>query len=149
MSIIREAIKLRNLIEKMSTSLDDEEALDNVDVFPKWKVGVEYKEEDVNKARVRYNEVLYKVISPHISQEDWTPDVAVSLYVKVHQQDPGDEYPDWVQPTGAHDAYEYGEKVSHLLKEDGSKRHWISIFEGLNVWEPGSVGTESLWSEVE
>ena len=141
MSIIREAYKLRNLIEMMAESLDDETAEQNPNVFPKWEVGREYEVD----YKIRYEDVVYKVLQAHTSQADWTPDVAVSLYVKVHQQDPGDEYPDWVQPTGSHDAYEYGEKVSHLLKEDGSKRHWISVFEGLNVWEPSVYG----WDEVE
>lgn len=145
MGILEEARKLRNLIEQMAESLDDETAEQNPNVFPKWEVNREYEE----GYKIRYEDVVYKVLQNHTSQAQYTPDIAISLYVKVHQQDPGDEYPDWVQPQGAHDAYEYGEKVSHLLKEDGSKRHWISIFEGLNVWEPGSVGTESLWQEVE
>jgi hypothetical protein len=122
--------------------LDDEEALDNIDVFPLWEVDTFYKTGD----RRRYEEVLYRVLQDHTSQADWTPDVAVSLYVRV--DDPGEEWPDWRQPTGAQDAYEHGAKVSHLENEDGTKRHWISIFEGANVWEPGAPGTESLWEEV-
>jgi hypothetical protein len=145
MTILDEAKKLRALIEQMAENLDDETAEQNPNVFPNWEVGVEYKVD----YKVRYNDVVYKVLQAHTSQADWTPDVAVSLFVKVHKQDPQDEFPDWVQPTGAHDAYEYGEKVSHLLKEDGTKRHWISTFKGANVWEPGSVGTEALWREIE
>lgn len=145
--ILEEARKLRKFIEKMAENISDEEAIEHIDVFPNWKVGVEYKEEDVNKARVRYNEVLYKVISPHISQADWTPDIAISLYVRV--DDPSIEWPDWIQPQGAHDAYEFGSKVSHLLKEDGSKRHWISTYEGANVWEPSVFGWDEVLPEVE
>lgn len=48
-----------------------------------------------------------------------------------------DEYPEWVQPTGAHDAYEQGAKVSH----NGKK--WTSDVSA-NVWEPGVYG----WTEV-
>lgn len=50
---------------------------------------------------------------------------------------PSEEYPEWVQPTGAHDAYEQGAKVSH----NGKK--WTSDIGG-NVWEPGVYG----WTEV-
>lgn len=50
---------------------------------------------------------------------------------------PSEEYPEWVQPTGAHDAYEQGAKVSH----NGKK--WTSDVGG-NVWEPGVYG----WTEV-
>ncbi len=137
MSILDEARKMRAYIENMSVNLDDEEALDNIDVFPLWRPGVEYTQEDVDKTRVRYNEVLYKILQPHISQEDWTPDVAVSLYVRV--DDPGEEWPLWHQPQGAHDAYEFGAKVSHPTTD----RHWISNMNA-NVFEPGVAG----WDEV-
>nr|DAY85622.1 MAG TPA: hypothetical protein [Caudoviricetes sp.] len=50
---------------------------------------------------------------------------------------PEEEYPEWVQPTGAHDAYAQGAKVSH----NGKK--WTSNVEN-NVWEPGVYG----WTEV-
>ena len=130
MDIIAEARKMRAYIEKESVNLDDEEALDNIDVFPLWKVGVSYVIGD----RIRYQEVLYKVLQDHTSQEDWTPDVAVSLYVRV--DDPGEEWPEWVQPVGAQDAYPLGAKVSH------NEKHWISDVDN-NVWEPGVYG----WTE--
>ena len=44
-----------------------------------------------------------------------------------------DEWPDWVQPKGAHDAYSKGSKVNHKNK------HWISNIDS-NVWEPGVTG---------
>lgn len=68
-------------------------------------------------------------------QSDWTPDVAVSLWVRV--DDPSIEYPEWKQPTGAQDAYAKGAKVSHKDK------HWVSDVDG-NVWEPSVYG----WDEV-
>lgn len=53
------------------------------------------------------------------------------------QPKPEDEYPKWVQPTGAHDAYAQGAKVSH----NGKK--WTSDIPA-NVYEPGVYG----WTEV-
>lgn len=50
---------------------------------------------------------------------------------------PSEEYPEWIQPTGAHDAYAQGAKVSH----NGKK--WTSDI-AANVWEPGVYG----WTEV-
>ena len=137
MDILAEARKLRRYIESMSVNLDDESALDNIDVFPLWKVGVSYELGD----RVRYNEVLYKVLQNHTSQEDWTPDVAVSLYVNI--ADPQEEWPEWVQPQGAHDAYPKDSRVSHLEDEHGNKRHWVSTIDA-NVYEPSVYG----WDEV-
>lgn len=130
-SIIRKARQFRQYIEDMSVNLDDESALEIIDVFPLWKVGVAYVTDD----RVRYNEVLYKVLQDHTSQEDWTPDVAVSLYVNI--ANPQEEFPEWIQPTGSTDAYSIGSKCSH------NDKHWISTVDA-NVWEPGVYG----WDEV-
>lgn len=55
-----------------------------------------------------------------------------------------EEYPEWErwdgQPTSG---YQFGDKVTHM----GVK--YISNFTGLNVWEPGVLGTEALWTVVE
>lgn len=128
------ARKFRKFIEQMSENATDEEALDNILAFPKWEVGKEY----VKDERIRYENVLYKVLQSHTSQADWTPDVAVSLYVRVSIE----EYPNWVQPTGSHDAYQKGDKVTH------NEKHWESLIDA-NIWEPGTTGTESLWKEIE
>ena len=50
------------------------------------------------------------------------------------------DWPEWVQPTGAHDAYAKGAQVTH----SGTK--YVSMIDA-NVWEPGVLGSESLWSE--
>ena len=132
MMLTRERLlKLRELIVKAAKNLSDDDAFYGVELFDAWKSGEEYKKDD----RIRYGNVLYKVLQDHTSQADWTPDKAVSLYVAV--PDPAIEYPDWVQPTGAHDAYNKGDKVSHLGK------HWVSDIDS-NVYEPSVYG----WSEA-
>lgn len=127
------ARKLRAFIELMSTNATDEEALDNILAFPKWEVGREYVQGD----RIRYEDVLYKVLQNHTSQADWAPDTAVSLYVRVSIE----EWPEWVQPTGAHDAYNTGDKVSH------NEKHWESLIDA-NVYEP-TESVPTLWKEIE
>ena len=129
------ARKFRAFIEEMSKNATDEEALDNPIAYPKWEIGKEYEKD----FRLRYNEVLYKVLQSHTSQADWTPDKAVSLYVKVSIE----EFPDWVQPLGSHDAYPKDSKVSHLTDEQGNKRHWVSLIDA-NTYEPSVYG----WEEV-
>lgn len=84
--------------------------------------------------RVQYNGTLYKCVQAHTAQSDWAPDATPALWVVVSIE----EYPEWVQPTGAHDAYSKGAKVSH----NGSK--WISNVDS-NVWEPGVHG----WTKEE
>lgn len=71
-------------------SVSDNVALYMVDKFPSWNVGKSYVVDD----RVVYNDVLYKVLTAHTSQESWKPDVSPSLFVKVIRQ-VGDEIPEW------------------------------------------------------
>lgn len=130
------ARQLRQLIETASASLTDTDALNGVELFPRWNDSKAYEVGD----RVSYESTLYKCLQSHTSQASWTPTDSPSLWVRV--DDPSIEFPDWVQPTGSTDAYAKGAKVSHIGK------HWVSTVDA-NVWEPGAVGTESLWSEIQ
>lgn len=130
MTIIEKAKMLRKQIETLALDMDDDQSLEFPELFPNWKNETDYKTGD----RVRYDDVLFKCLQAHKSQSDWTPDVAVSLWAKV--ADPSIEWPEWVQPTGAHDAYMKGDKVQY------ENKHWISQVDN-NVWAPGVYG----WSE--
>lgn len=125
----RTAKLLRKAIEKASVSLPDADATEVPELFPSWKTDTDY----VVGNRRQYNGILWKCIQAHHSQDDWTPDVAVSLWARTS----ADEFPEWIQPTGATDAYAKGDKVSH------NEKHWQSNIDG-NVWEPGVYG----WTEV-
>ena len=127
----QEAIRYRTALVKGSASLSDTEALTAPMLFPRWAVDTDY----TTGERLYYDGELYKVLLDHRSQADWTPDVAVSLYVRV--DDPSIEWPEWRQPQGAQDAYMAGDKVSH------NEKHWISDVDN-NVWEPGAYG----WTEA-
>lgn len=104
----------------------------NESVYPSWKPkGYEYFAGE----RVTYEGTYYRCIQNHTSQADWTPDTAVSLWVSI--SDPSEEFPEWKQPTGAHDAYQKGDKVSH------NNKHWTSDIDA-NAYEPGVYG----WTEA-
>lgn len=133
MTYVEQALKLRPIIIEASKSLPDDEAYSAPQLFPMWDGnGKAYAVSD----RVQYKEVLYKCVQAHTSQEDWTPDAAISLWVAV--PDPAIEWPEWKQPAGAHDAYMKGDKVTY---ED---KHWISDIDN-NVYVPGVYG----WNEAE
>lgn len=125
------ALKLRELIVKASMSLDDESALQGIELFPLWKAipPMEYEVGD----RVRYNDMLYKCIQAHTSQASWTPDATPALWTEVSI----DEWPEWKQPLGSEDAYRLGDKVSHLEK------HWVNTLD-YNTYEPGVYGWDEL-----
>ena len=120
-----DALKLRELLKKASWYLSDEEALDGVGLFPKYQVGKAYAADD----RFQYEGELYKVIQAHTSQADWLPDQTPALY--LHLAKPG-EIPVWVQPTGAHDAYQTGDKVHFPTKSDPV---YESVIDN-NAWSP-------------
>ena len=119
------ARELRPMIEKAATSLSDEDALNAIELYPMWAADVEYSVDE----RIRYNDILYRCIQAHASQADWTPPGTPALWAVVSIE----EWPEWVQPMGAHDAYELGAKVSH------NGEHWISTIPA-NIYEPGVYG---------
>ena len=124
--------------EKLTAALsviDDETALTIASAFPDWKAGIAYNMGD----RVYYvpDTTLYKCVQSHTSQDDWTPPSAASLWSRVAQPSPEGEPPEWVQPTGAHDAYNTDDVVTH----NGKK--WICIVDA-NVYEPGVYGWEEI-----
>lgn len=100
-------------------------------MYDEWSAdGVAYTLNDIRQ----YNGLLYRCVQAHTSQESWTPEAAASLWTRI--ADPTQEWPEWIQPTGAHNAYAKGAKVSH------NGKHWISDVDA-NVWEPGVYG----WTE--
>lgn len=123
------AKQLRALIESLAITLDDATALTGVELFPAWATDTAYAVGD----RVQYNGVLYKCAQAHTSQADWMPDATPALWVIVSVE----EWPEWIQPTGAHDAYDKDAKVSH------NGKHWKSTMDA-NVYEPGVYG----WDEI-
>ena len=138
MMISREkAIRLREIIELAmnAAQLEDSVAIEGTPLFAVWKVDIHYMVGD----RVQYKDVLYKVLTEHTSQETWTPDASPSLFAKVLIPDEN-VIPEWEQPDSTN-PYKDGDKVYHNGKT------WESLVDN-NVWEPGAVGTETLWAEV-
>lgn len=132
MNYIEQAYKLRSIIEKAVQSLDDIDALEAVTLYPHWEADVIYN----TGMRVEYDGFLYTVLTPHISQEDWTPDISPSLFARVLI--PNDNIiPLWEQPDSTN-PYMIGDKVEH------NGKIWICDIDN-NVWEPGIYG----WIELE
>lgn len=127
---LERARKMRTQLDNITKDFTDEKALENKELFPSWnKDSFSY----LTGMIVYYKDELYKVIQSHTSQADWAPDVAVSLFVKISIE----EFPEWVQPQGAHDAYSLGDKVTY------NNKHWESVVDA-NIWQPGVYG----WQEI-
>ena len=78
---------------------------------------------------------IYIVIQNHTLQADWKPGEVPALY-RLKGSAPSDEggepvneWPDWVQPTGSHDTYNQGDKVTY------NGAHYVSLIDN-NSWSP-------------
>ena len=126
------AKQLRQLIEQLAVTLDDETALTGVELFPAWAVGKAYAVCD----RVQHDGKLYKCLQAHTAQADWNPVDAPSLWAEVLAGQDGTEIGEWVQPDSTN-PYMRGDRVSYNGK----------IYESEvdnNVWAPGVYG----WVEI-
>ena len=75
----------------------------------------------------------FYVIQGHFTQADWAPHDTPALFMLMQE-----DYAEWVQPQGTHDAYMQGDKVSF------GGQMWVSDINN-NVWQPGVHG----WSVVD
>lgn len=121
-SFIESLVKLRGIAT-------DEMSLQVPNLYPSWRVEVNYSIGD----RVLYEDVLYKVLQAHTSQETWTPTDAPSLFAKVLIPSE-DIIPEWEQPDSTN-PYMQGDKVMY------NGVVYISIIDN-NVWAPGVFGWE-------
>ena len=128
---LEEAKAIIDALVTLRNSAADEQALKASALYPKWKVSTDYQKGE----RVLYDDILYKVLTDHTSQADWTPDAAPSLFAKVLIPDKN-VIPEWEQPDSTN-PYSKGNKVTHNGKT------WRSTIDG-NVWEPGVYGWEEI-----
>ena len=121
--ILQQAQAIRASMDAAAIVLTDEQAVKSPRLYPTWAAGLSVKAGD----RLYYpgTDRLYKVVSDHTTQADWTPDITPALFVVVSL----DEWPEFVQPTGAHDAYNKGDKVTF------NGKHYISLIDA-NVYSP-------------
>ncbi len=123
-------------LDEVLEILTDEQAETVPDAFPAWVPNTDYKAGD----RRRYSDgYLYKCVQAHRSQEGWEPPNAPALWTRIGE--PG-EIPVWVQPTGAQDAYNTGDKVHFPTIDDPV---YESTIDG-NVWSPADY--PGGWKEV-
>lgn len=99
----------------LAKDLSDDQKEEILSRYEEYKEDKEYKEGD----KFTFDGKIYEVIQDHRSQTTWIPSSTPALYkefldVKITNQD-GEEtevVAEFRQPTGAHDAYKKGDKVS-------------------------------------
>ena len=117
----------RIAIVPMAATMTDEQAISVSTLLPEWSAdSASYKVDDV----VQHADHLWRCEQAHASQESWTPDAAPSLWSQIDIA--GDGVDVWTQPTGAHNAYNVGDRVHYPTASDPI---YVSLIDG-NVWSP-------------
>lgn len=126
MITIEKARRLREAIEQAvpALKLSDRDALECAELYPQWAAGKLYPVGD----RVRSGGRLYTCLTSHTSQEDWAPPEVPALWGEI-RPDEVTGYNQWQRPTGAHDAYNAGDRVVY------SGMVYESTIQG-NTWAP-------------
>lgn len=99
----------------LAKDLSDDQKQEILSRYEEYKVDKSYQEGD----KFTYQGKIYEVIQAHTSQTTWIPSETPALYkefLKVKIQDEegntSEVVAEFRKPTGAHDAYQKGDKVS-------------------------------------
>lgn len=128
----------REIASIVFVHLAETEQLDHITITEHPKLFSEWDENWTGKAGtiVQDGEKLYRSIHDvTTTAQNTKPSETPSMWTRIGN--PTEEYPEWVQPIGAHDAYALNAKVSH------NNKNWRSIVNN-NCWQPGVYG----WEEV-
>ncbi len=115
-----------------SGGIDESAILENGALFPIWNENWRGKAGFIVQDEGNFYRSIHDVTN---AAQNTKPSENPSMWTRIGN--PDEEYPQWFQPIGAHDAYQVGDKVTH------NEKRWVSIVNA-NIWEPGVYG----WEEV-
>lgn len=104
---------------------------------PTWTLTV-VTDDHLHLAARLWDDGNYEVTLVEPSGNDWTKVSEVTSLSALGITLGPPSYPEWIAPTGAHDAHNEGDRVTH------DDKTWESLSDA-NVWEPG---VSSEWREV-
>lgn len=119
--------ELANYVKSTLSTAPAEVAQANVNWYPQWVKSSRLSIGD----RIAWEDILYEVYAP-VGDNLYPPNEVPAVFRRVWIE----EWPEWIQPAGAHDAYAKDAKVTHNDKK------WISDIDA-NTYEPGIFG----WTE--
>ena len=134
MSHVERARKLRPIVEKAMQSVDGNEALTAISLYPQWAENVAY----CTGHKVQRNGKLWRVVQAHTSQAGWEPENAASLWEQVNEthvgtiEDPIPYEGNMVLEAGKY--YIQNGEVYHCIQDTGNPvHHALSDLVGLYV----------------
>ncbi len=137
-TILEATVRLaKNQLRQNAGSMEQTEVISCAALLEEWKPG-SFAVGDV----VKHNGQPWKCVQAHDSTRnpDWQPGAAASLWSPYHSKSPAWAL-DWVQPTGAQDAYQQGE---YMVWTDGSL---YRCKQDNTVWSPEELPT--AWENQE
>lgn len=135
---LQAAEQLRRALQLYAGTLPEEQALEVAMVYPAYETGRAYAAGQyiTHGTDANGDPKLYRVEQGHTSAAEWPPEEAPALYTRIGLSSSG--WPVWSPPTGAQDAYNTGDIVSHRGTLYKSK------IDG-NTTEPGA---DDRWWEI-
>lgn len=126
----------QQILDASQTEEDDTKLLETQALYPFWEVGLDLTINHKIQAFDGNELKLYRIVQTHTTQSNWHPTVTPALFTRVALSD---EILDWVQPTGAQDAYNTGDKVNFEGKV------YESVIDA-NTWSPTAY--PAGWNEI-
>lgn len=132
-----QALAFRRKIEKAASTQTDEDALESIDLYPKWedklpKSGQQRGEEVKAGERLQDRGKLWRVLQTHYAQADWRPETVPALFAEVSP----DEWPEIPENIPAESPWMSGQKGTW------KGQHYICVMDNC-VWNPSQL--PSAW----
>lgn len=123
----------------IAAELTDDDVAEITQIFPAWQESETVNGPGENQTLRVYDGVLYKCMSPHTTQSDWTPPVANTLWSRVIPEQSG--YPVWQAWDGHNenlhqigDIVWYPEADTTLYIATAGDNHWTPTEYGWEVY---------------
>ena len=124
---------LRLFVNQQAATMSVGELVKTADLLEAWAANMPYAVGDIRA----YSGDVYKCVQAHTSQTGWEPPATPAMWQKQAGENP-QGVPVWIQPLGAHDAYDLGAQVCY---PDADGDVYVSTVDA-NVWQPGVYGWE-------
>ena len=132
---IEQAKKLRQTIEILAQNLSNNDALENIELFPTWKINKVYK----TGLKIRHLDKLYRVTQDHLSMDQLRPDTALGgeYFIQIFYVEPTQPQP-WEKPSKIN-PYSVGDLIIYKNKT------YKSLINN-NMWNPEQFPL--AWEEI-